>query len=98
MFNFPLWLCPFPRTSSPSCVPRACACASASASELPSKRTPQKIRWSNRARVVFPLEDGPDIPTIRVWWSVTSSELAIISGWVEGRESWAAVVLEVEYE
>lgn len=48
--------------------------------------------------MVFPLEDGPDIPTIRVWWSVTSSELAIISGWVEGRESWAAVVLEVEYE
>lgn len=27
--------------------------------------TPQKIRWRSRARVVLPLDEGPDMPTIR---------------------------------
>lgn len=33
--------------------------------KLGSRHTPQKIRWSNRARVVFPLDEGPEIPTIK---------------------------------
>lgn len=46
-----------------------------------SRHTPQKIRWSSRARVVFPLDDGPEIPTIRAFSGSVSSRLVIL--WVD---------------
>jgi hypothetical protein len=43
-----------------------------------SRLTPQKMRWSNRARVVFPLEDGPEMPTIRAFLGSASSGEVIL--------------------
>jgi hypothetical protein len=50
----------------------------ASELKLGSRDTPQKIRWSNRARVVFPLDDGPEIPTIRAISGSGSSGAVIL--------------------
>jgi hypothetical protein len=43
-----------------------------------SRDTPQKMRWSSRARVVFPLDDGPEIPTIRAFSGSGSSGEVIL--------------------
>jgi hypothetical protein len=46
--------------------------------KLGSRDTPQKIRWSSRARVVFPLDEGPEIPTIRAFSGSDSSGEVIL--------------------
>lgn len=33
--------------------------------DVESRGTPQKMRCRSRAKVVFPLDEGPEMPTIR---------------------------------
>lgn len=47
---------------------------------LESICTPQKMRWSSRARVVFPLDDGPEIPTIRAFSGFVGPDEVISCG------------------
>lgn len=46
--------------------------------EVESRGTPQKMRWRSRAKVVFPLDEGPEMPTIRACeGSVGSGEVML---------------------
>jgi hypothetical protein len=61
-----------------------------------SRGNPLKMRCRSRARVVFPLDDGPEIPTMRAFsGSVSSAEVISVRfggdlsrGVRRGRDSW----------
>lgn len=50
-----------------------------------SRDTPQKMRWRRRAMVVFPLDEGPDMPTIRAFGLSESVILSFSVDWRLGR-------------
>lgn len=47
------------------------------------------MRWRRRARVVLPLDEGPDMPTIRaLGGGVESVILCVLGSWVPGFMGW----------
>ena len=44
-----------------------------------SRSTPQKMRWRRRASVVFPLDEGPEMPTTSALVGVCELESVIVT-------------------